>query len=104
MPESADRERRDRPSSRGEDALGELTQILLDNPWLKQALALALDARERASVAGAHAIRGLNIPTASDTERLERRVRAVSERLEVVEDALDRLGQEVAELLRRQGG
>ena len=104
MPEDADHRGGARPSSRGEDALGELTELLLDNPWLKQALALALDARERASVAGAHAIRGLNIPTASDTDRLERRLRAVSERLETVEDALDRLGRELAEVRRAQGG
>ncbi len=103
MPEDADHRGDARPSSRGEDALGELTDLLLDNPWLKQALALALDARERASVAGAQAIRGLNIPTASDTDRLERRLRAVSERLETVEDALDRLGRELAEVRHRQG-
>jgi hypothetical protein len=92
----------ERGSSRRDDPLTELTQLLLENPWLKQALALALDARERASVAGAHAIRGLNIPTASDTDRLERRLRAVSERLEAVEDALDQLSRELAEL-RRSG-
>lgn len=89
---------------RRDDALSELAQILLDNPWLKQALSLALDARERASVAGAHAIRGLNIPTASDTDRLERRLRAVSERLEAVEDALDELSRELGEMRRRADG
>ena len=101
MDESADDSLRDRLSARGEEALGDLAQVLLDNPWLHQALHVASDARELASVAGAQAIRGLNLPTASDTERLERRLRAVSERLESVEDALDALTRELAELRRR---
>jgi hypothetical protein len=88
---------------RREDPLADLIQVLLDNPWLKQGLALALDARERASVAGTHAIRGLNIPTASDTNRLERRLRALSERLEAVEDSLDQVSRELAELRRDRG-
>lgn len=100
MDESADEGLRERFSARGEEALGELAQLLLDNPWLKQALSVAFDARERASVAGAQAIHSLNLPTASDTERLERRLRAVSERLEEVEDALDRLSRELAESRR----
>ena len=33
--------RRARGSSRSEDALGELAQFLLDNPWLNQALQVA---------------------------------------------------------------
>jgi len=98
MDQSADEGLRERFSARGEEALNELAQLLLDNPWLKHALGVAFDARERASVAGAHAIRGLNLPTASDTDRLERRLRAVSERLEEVEDALDRVSREIAAL------
>ncbi len=101
MDESADEGLRDRLSARGEEALGELAQAMLDNPWLKEALHVAFEARERASVAGAQAIRGLNLPTASDTDRLERRLRAVSERLESVEDALDALTRELAELRSR---
>lgn len=101
MDESADEGLRDRLSARGTDALEDLAQTLLDNPWLKEALHVAFEARERASVAGAQAIRGLNLPTASDTDRLERRLRAVSERLESVEDALDALTRELAELRSR---
>jgi hypothetical protein len=101
MDESADEGLRDRLSTRGEEALGELAQALLDAPWLHQALQVAVEARERASVAGAQAIRGLNLPTASDAERLERRLRSVSERLEAVEDTLDALSRELAELRRR---
>ena len=36
-------------------------------------------------------IRNLNLPTGNDVDRLARRLRALSERLEEVEDALDRL-------------
>lgn len=89
---------RERLSSRGEEALGELSQFLLDNPWLRQALEVAFDARDRATQASANAMRGLNVPAATDVDRLGRRLRALSERLETVEDALDRLGAEVAEL------
>jgi hypothetical protein len=98
MEERADEGLSDRLSARGEEALGELAQALLDNGWLRQALHVAFEARERASSAGAQAMKGLNLPTASETERLERRLRAVSERLEAVEDALDELTRELREL------
>jgi hypothetical protein len=91
---------RDRITSRGEGALGELAQFLVDNPWLNQALQVAFGARERASQASASAIRNLNLPTGHDVDRLARRLRAVSERLEEVEDTLDRLSRELAELRR----
>ena len=97
--ESAE-ERKDRSSSRSEDTLGELADFLLDNPWLNQALQLALGARERASQAGAQAMRNVGVPTAGDVDRLARRVRAFSERLESVEDKLDMLSHEMAELRR----
>jgi hypothetical protein len=93
---------RDRMSSRGEGALGDLAQLLVDNPWMNQALQIAFGARERASQAGANAIRNLNLPTGNDVDRLTRRLRAVSERLETVEDTLDRLTREVAELRRER--
>ncbi len=100
MDESAYEAPADRSSGRS-DPLGDLVQALLDNPWLKEALHVAFEARERASVAGTQAIRGLNLPTAADTDRLERRLRAVSERLDSVEDALDGLTRELAELRSR---
>jgi hypothetical protein len=93
---------RDRVSSRGESTLGDLAQMLVDNPWMNQALHLALGARERASQASASAIRNLNLPTGNDVDRLARRLRAVSERLETVEDTLDRLTREVADLRRER--
>jgi hypothetical protein len=87
-------------SSSSEDTLGDLADFLLDNPWLNQALQLALGARERASQAGAQAMRNVGVPTAGDVDRLARRVRALSERLESVEDKLDALSHEMAELRR----
>jgi hypothetical protein len=94
---------RERISARGEGALGELAQLIVENPWLNQALQVAFGARERASQASQSAIRNLNLPTGTDVDRLARRLRAVSERLEAVEDSLDALSREVAELRRQQG-
>jgi hypothetical protein len=98
--EGAEGFKEDRSSSRSEDTLGDLADFLLDNPWLNQALQLALGARERASQAGAEVMRGVGVPTAAYVDRLARRVRGLSERLESVEDKLDALNQELAELRR----
>jgi aryl-alcohol dehydrogenase-like predicted oxidoreductase len=87
---------RERLSVAGEEALGEIAQALLDNPLFNQALATALGAGERAFAAQRSAMSALNIPSASDIERLERRVRSVSNRLEAVEDRLDELDDAVA--------
>jgi hypothetical protein len=103
MDETGGDDRRQR--SRGESALGELAQFLVDNPWLNQALHVAFGARERASQAGASAIRNLNLPTGQDVDRLARRLRAVSERLDVLEDTVDQLNRELVALRReRQAG
>jgi hypothetical protein len=89
---------------RGESAFGDLAQLLVENPWMNQALHLAFGVRERASEAGTAVIRNLNLPTGNDVDRLARRMRGLSERLEEVEDALDRLSREVAELRREREG
>jgi hypothetical protein len=102
MDESGGEGIRDRISSRGEGTLGDLAQLLVDNPWMNQALQVALGARERASQAGASAIRNLNLPTSNDVDRLARRLRAVSERLEEVEDQLDLVARELAQLRRER--
>jgi hypothetical protein len=93
---------RERLSARGEEALAELAQALLESPLLNQAVQVAAEARERASAASATAMRNVGVPSTSDLDRFGRRLRAVSERLEAVEDALDRLEREVGELRRRQ--
>jgi hypothetical protein len=87
--------------SRGEEALGDLAQALLENPLFSQAVTAALGAGERAAQAQRTAMGALNIPAASELERLEQRLRSVSNRLESVEDGLDDLSDELAVLRRR---
>jgi len=82
---------RDRVSARGEEALGRIAQDLLENPWVNSALTAAFDARGRASQAQEVALEFLNLPSAAQVERLTRRVRSVSQRLEAIEEALTRL-------------
>src|SRR3954464_9559596 len=84
---------RDRIARQGEDALGKLAQDLLENPLVHGAIARAFEAREKASQAQEVAMGALNIPSAADVERLTRRLRSVSQRLEGIEDAVDRLDQ-----------
>jgi hypothetical protein len=79
-----------------EEALGELAQTLLENDVFNQALAAALGAGERAIAAQRSAMSALNIPSGSDLERLERRLRSLSDRLEAVEDRLDDLAADIA--------
>jgi hypothetical protein len=98
MDEGGGEGQREREPARGESTLGELAQFLVDNPWFNQALHVAFGARERASQAGATALRNLNVPTGGDVDRLVRRLRSISERLEDLEDAVDRLSREMAEL------
>ena len=78
---------------RGEEAIGKLAQELLENPMVSGALSRAFEARERATRAQEVAMGALNLPSASDLERLTRRVRSVSQRLEGIEDGLDRLDE-----------
>jgi len=82
---------RDRLTRQGEDALGKLAQELLENSLVSGAIARAFDAREKATQAQAAAMGALNLPSAVDIERLTRRLRSVSQRLEGIEDAVDRL-------------
>ena len=55
------------------------------------ALSRAFEAREKAVQAQEVAMGALGIPSAADIERLTRRLRSVSQRLEGIEDAVDRL-------------
>jgi hypothetical protein len=84
---------RERFAARGEEALGRLAQDLLENPLINGALTRALGVRDRAAQAQEVAMGALNIPSASDIERLTRRLRSVSQRLEGIEDGLDRVEQ-----------
>ena len=75
--------------ARGEEAVGDLAQALLENTLFSQALGKALGAGERAAQAQRVALGVLDVPSAGDVERLSRRVRALSDRLEALEDSLD---------------
>jgi hypothetical protein len=87
--------------ARGEEALGELAQALVDSPVFSGALSRALGAGERAASAQRQAMTALNLAAGSDIERLELRLRSLSARLEAVEDSLDELSDEVAAMRRR---
>lgn len=89
---------RERLARGGEDALGKLAQDLLENPLVNGAIARAFEAREKAAQAQEVAFGALNIPSAADLERLTRRVRSVSQRLEGIEDGVDRLDERLASL------
>jgi anti-sigma-K factor RskA len=60
------------------------------------AIARAFEAREKALQAQEAAMGALNLPSAADIERVTRRIRSVSQRLEGIEDAIDRLDERVA--------
>ena len=87
--------------ARSEQALGELAQALLDSHVLENALSAAFGAREKAIEARQAAMAALNLPSATDVERLERRMRSISQRLDDVEDEVDRLAREVGEVGRK---
>ncbi len=80
-----------RVTRQSEEAIGKLAQELLENPVVSGTLSRAFETRERAMRAQEAAMGALNLPSASDLERLTRRVRSVSQRLEGIEDGLDRL-------------
>jgi hypothetical protein len=87
---------RERITRQGEDALGKVAQELLENPLVNSAITRAFEARERAAQAQEAALGALNIPSAADVERLTRRLRSVSQRMEGIEEAVDRLDQRLA--------
>src|SRR5215218_6448137 len=91
---------RDKLARSSEDALGKIAQDLLENPLVNTAISRAFGARERAVQAQEAAMGALNIPSAADIERLTRRLRSVSQRLEGIEDGVDRLDHRLEALNR----
>jgi chromosome segregation ATPase len=89
--------------ARGEEAVGELAQALLENPVFNSALSRALGAGERAAHAQRSAMGALNVAAVSDVERLEQRLRSLSSRLEEIEDRVDELADRLAEVGKRLG-
>jgi len=86
--------------ARSEQAIGELAQALLDSHMLENAVSAAFGAREKAVEAQHAAMTALNLPSAGDLERLERRLRSLSQRVDELEDELDRSGREIGALRR----
>ena len=62
------------------------------------AVGKAFETRERASRVQTAALGALNMPTADDVERVTRRIRDVSQRLERVEDGVDGTGSKLERL------
>jgi glycosyltransferase A (GT-A) superfamily protein (DUF2064 family) len=87
--------------ARSEQAIGEFAQALLDSQVLENALAAAFGAREKAVEAQHAAMSALNLPSAGDVERLERRLRSFSQRLEEVEDQVDRVVRDMGDIRRQ---
>jgi chromosome segregation ATPase len=87
---------RERLTKQGEDTLGKLAEDLMANPLIAGAIQRAFDAREKAASAQEAALGALMLPSAADIERLTRRVRSVSQRLEGIEDGIDRLDERLA--------
>jgi len=87
---------RERLGGPTEDRLGRALSELLENPLLTGALGRAFDAREKAAQAQEVAMGALNLPSAADIERLTRRLRSVSHRLEGIEDGVDRLDRSLS--------
>jgi hypothetical protein len=82
---------RERLGGTSEERLGRALSDLLENPLFTGALGRASDAREKAAQAQEVAMGALNLPSAADIERLTRRLRSVSLRLEGIEDGFQRL-------------
>ena len=91
---------RERLSRQGEEALGKIAEELAGNPVVTGALSRALEAREKALQAQEAAMGALGIPSAADIERLTRRLRSVSQRLEGIEDSVDRLDERLESIER----
>jgi chromosome segregation ATPase len=83
---------RARLANQAEDAIGKLADDLLENPVFNSALTSAFAARDKMAQAQQSAMGALNIPSASDLDKVSRTLRSISHRLEDVEDAVEQLG------------
>ena len=86
---------RDRLSDSTEERLGKALSDLLENPLFTATIGRAFDAREKASQAQELAMGALNLPSAADIERLTRRLRSISHRLERIEEGMHQLGRAI---------
>ena len=97
---SLEQDEQDGLRARSEQAIGEIAQALIENPTLHNAISAAFGAREKAIEAQQAAMGALNLSSATDLERLERRLRSFSQRLEEVEEQIDDLSREVGAMRR----
>ncbi len=86
---------RQRVTRQSEEAIGKLASGMLENPVVNGAMTAAFETKQKATRAQEVAMGALNLPSASDIERLTRRLRGVSQRLEGIEDGLDRVEQRI---------
>jgi hypothetical protein len=82
---------RDWLGARCEELLGKVTRALIDDSAVNVAVSRAFEARSKATQAQESAMGFLNIPTAADVERLTRRLRSISQRLDAIENSVTRL-------------
>jgi CRP-like cAMP-binding protein len=97
---------RNRITGQAEDAIGRFADDLIENPVINSALSRAFSAREKVAQAQQSAMDALNLPSASELEKLGRRLRTISQRLEEVEDAVEKIGvrvEAIADDLRTPG-
>ena len=98
LDEPQDQGLRDRIARSGEDALGKLASELLESQLVTTAIGRVFEAREKATQAQAVAFGALNLPSAADLERLTRRIRSVSQRLDSIEDGVDKLDRRLGSM------
>jgi len=89
---------RARMTSQAEERIGKIADELLENPMINSALSGAFTAREKLAQAQQQAMGALNIPSATDVEKIARRLRSVSQRLEELEDGVERVADRIADL------
>jgi hypothetical protein len=88
--DQAEHGERDEPAGfSGEKAASDIAQAVIGSPAFGQAVSAAVAAREFAGEAQRAAMGALNVSSQDQAERLERRIRVLSERLEETEDRLD---------------
>ena len=82
---------RERLSSEAEERIGRFADELIANPLVNSALQGALGAREKMAQAQESAMDALNLPSASNLDKLSRKLRSISQRLDDIEDGVERL-------------
>jgi hypothetical protein len=95
---------RERLSGQAEDAIGRLADDLLENPLINSALQRALGARDKVAQAQESAMDALNIPSASNLDKIARRLRSISQRLDEMEDGVEKLDRRLAPLSEAGAG